>query len=226
MKSNKLSRLPPQIILWGGTGQAKVIRPIIEHYGSRVVAVFDDTKELESPFSDVPIYQGYDAFRKWVRTRDPSKIGFCVTIGNPHGGVRIKFHDLLLGDGLRPVHAIHPLAFVAANATLGDGAQILAGAVVAAEVRMGRQCIINTHASVDHECNLGDGVEVGPGATLCGVVQVEAHAWIGAGATILPRLRIGKRAIVGAGAVVTKDVLPGRTVTGVPARLHKRGRKA
>jgi acetyltransferase-like isoleucine patch superfamily enzyme len=47
---------------------------------------------------------------------------------------------------------------------------------------------------------------------------VERGAAIGSGAVILAGVRIGARALVGAGAVVTRDVLPGTTVAGNPAR--------
>jgi UDP-2-acetamido-3-amino-2,3-dideoxy-glucuronate N-acetyltransferase len=47
---------------------------------------------------------------------------------------------------------------------------------------------------------------------------VERGATIGSGATILGGVRIGAGAIVGAGAVVTRDVAPGATVAGNPAR--------
>lgn len=43
-------------------------------------------------------------------------------------------------------------------------------------------------------------------------------AWIGHAAIILKGVTIGDRAIVGAGSVVTRDVAPGQTVAGVPAR--------
>jgi sugar O-acyltransferase (sialic acid O-acetyltransferase NeuD family) len=209
------------MILWGGTGQARVVRPMIEDAGARVVAVIDDTPGLPSPFPDVPVFCGEGGFRQWLagETRRDD-IGFCITIGNPHGRMRLRLHDMLVSMGLEPASVAHSSAVIASNAVIGEGAQILAGAIIQPEAVIGRQCIINTKASVDHECILGDGVEIGPGATLCGAIHVGDGAWVAAGAVVLPRIRIGADAIVGAGAVVTKDVAPGVTVVGVPARPH------
>jgi sugar O-acyltransferase (sialic acid O-acetyltransferase NeuD family) len=209
---------PPIVILYGGTGQAKVVRPIIEDHGAKVVAVFDDTQGLPSPFPDVPIFHGREEFLRWVRGRDRGKIGFCVAIGNPHGRVRIRLHEFLTGEGLRPVTVVHPSAVIYENATIGEGSQVMGGAFIGAEAVIGRQCIVNSMASVDHEDLLEDGVEIAPGATLCGCVYAGVNAWVCAGATVLPRVRIGADAVVGAGAVVTRDVPPGVTVVGVPAR--------
>ena len=49
-------------------------------------------------------------------------------------------------------------------------------------------------------------------------VVLERGCYLGAGATVLSGVRVGAQAIVGAGAVVTRDVEPGVTVAGVPAR--------
>ncbi|MEY4731174.1 MAG: hypothetical protein RL681_120 [Candidatus Parcubacteria bacterium] len=218
----KTNIMLPRIVLWGGTGQAKVVRPIIEQQRSRVVAIVDDTPGLTSPFSDVPIYHGLRGFQKWItQERNRHAIGFCIAIGNPHGRARLRLHDLLVKEGLTSINVIHSSAIIADNAKIGDGAQILAGAIIQPEVVLGRECIINTGASVDHECILEDGVEIAPGAVLAGSVHIETGGWIASGAIVLPRLRVGADAIVGAGAVVTKNV-PARTVVaGVPARHLK-----
>jgi len=68
-----------------------------------------------------------------------------------------------------------------------------------------------------------------PRATADGRLQTEADwtvvptvvkrgASIGSGAAILCGVTIGEHAMIGAGAVVTRDVAPGETVAGVPAR--------
>ena len=95
---------------------------------------------------------------------------------------------------------------------------MLAQALVVADSRLGDVCIVNHKASVDHECILGNGVHLAPGATVCGCVTIGNNVMIGAGSVVLPRLKIGSDALIGAGAVVTKDVPAGSIVVGNPGR--------
>lgn len=209
---------PKRVIMWGATGQAKVVRPILEQSGIELVALFDDTPGLAPPFVDVPLFEGRRDFPSWISKEAAGELGFVVAIGNPHGRVRLQLQEYLMGFGLEPVSVIHPTAWVEPGTIIGAGAQVMAGAIILAEVTLGDQCIVNTRASVDHESVLADGVEIAPGATLCGLVRCETNAWVCAGATVLPRMRIGADAIVGAGAVVRSDIPAATKVVGVPAR--------
>ncbi len=52
-----------------------------------------------------------------------------------------------------------------------------------------------------------------------GKVDIKDNVFIGHGAIILPNVTIGPNAIVAAGAVVSKDVIEGTIVGGVPAKV-------
>jgi UDP-perosamine 4-acetyltransferase len=93
----------------------------------------------------------------------------------------------------------HPAANIGPAVTLGEHTHINAGAFLT-------------------RCTLGDFVTVGPNATICGDVTIGDDVMIGAGAVIRNLLTIGDGAVIGAGAVVVKDVPPGVTVVGNPAR--------
>lgn len=52
-------------------------------------------------------------------------------------------------------------------------------------------------------------------------IVIGQNVWIGGGALILPGITIGDDAIIGAGSIVTRDIPPGATATGNPARMKR-----
>jgi acetyltransferase EpsM len=114
-------------------------------------------------------------------------------------------------------------AVVAPSAKVGGGTIIYPGAVVGTAAHLGNHCIIDKGATLSHDVSLFGFCTVCPGAHLAGHVTCDMGAFIGMGACVLPGVTIGQHAVVGAGAVVLKDVLPGVTVAGVPARIVRGG---
>lgn len=124
--------------------------------------------------------------------------------------------------------------------TVGDETKIGAFVEIQKNARVGRRCKISSHTFICEGVTIEDEVFVGhgvmfindryPRASAAGQLQTEADweviptavrrgASLGSGAVIMCGVTVGEKAVVGAGAVVTRDVPPGATVTGVPARV-------
>src|SRR5262245_44657327 len=131
---------------------------------------------------------------------------------------RIAVFERLRDAGFELPAIVHARASVSPFAALGDGAQVLAGAIVNAGAAVERGAILNTGAIVEHDCRIGAHEHVAPGATLGGEATVGERAHVGMGAVVLQGIEVGAGALVAAGAVVTRDVAPGSRVAGVPAR--------
>ena len=211
-----------ELLLWGATGQAKVLHEALQGTDVGVVALVDQ-RDIVSPLAGIPLLLGEDGFDTWLALRGGAVgLHYAVAIGGGRGTDRLSVAALLSARGLTPLTVVHRTAFVAGTAKLGEGCQVLAQTAVCADAQLGPGVIINTSASVDHDCRIGAGAHLGPGARLAGEVVIGERAFIGTGAIVLPRLRIGADAIVGAGAVVTKDVPANTTVLGTPARpMHR-----
>jgi sugar O-acyltransferase (sialic acid O-acetyltransferase NeuD family) len=208
-----------RFIIWGASGHGKVIKDVIEMNQGKLIAMFDNNKNIQSFSPDIPLYYCEKGLDIWRGQFDSVEgVRAAITIGGSRGADRIKIAKNLLMVGLSLPIVQHPTASISRSAEFGKGCQFLANSVVAVDVRMGDVCIINHGAIVDHECHLGNGVHIAPGATLCGCVSVGDNTMIGAGAIILPRIKIGVNVIIGAGAVVTKNVLNNSVVIGNPAK--------
>jgi UDP-perosamine 4-acetyltransferase len=139
----------------------------------------------------------------------------CVAIGDNMARGRII--EWLTTDGHRLATARSKYAVVSPTATVGEGSHLLPGSVINAATTIGRATIVNTNASIDHDCRVGDFVHVAPGVAIGGAVKIGRRAFVGIGARVLPGLTIGEDSVVGGGAVVVDDVPAGATVVGVPA---------
>jgi acyl carrier protein len=201
-----------EISIYGGGGHARVVADILRAKEIRISPRYEDDIQLvqdsSNQFEAGVILKGRDHF-----STPPNPI--VLAIGSNQ--IRQKIADELVSFNVQYTHVIHPRAIVASSVSIGGGSVILANAVIQLGTVVGMHVIINTSASVDHECKIANFAHVSPNATLCGNVSVGEGAHIGAGATVIEGMRIGKWATVGAGAVVIRNVDDYETVVGCPA---------
>ncbi len=77
---------------------------------------------------------------------------------------------------------------------------------------------INNLCHIAHNVVIGRNVIITAQVNISGSTLIEDHVWIGPNASLRGHQKIGKGAIIGTGAVVTRDVPPGETWVGNPAK--------
>lgn len=208
------------LLILGAGGHAKVLVEALLADGALIAGLLDaDPARLGDNVLGVPVI-GEDRTAEDFPCDAVRLVNGIGSIGLPTLRRAIFEKFSVRGYGFATV--IHPSAVVASDAELGEGAQIMAGAVLQPGCHIGSNAIINTRASVDHDCTVGDHTHIAPGVTISGGVTIGSGCHVGTGATVIQGVRIGDGSVVGAGAVVTKDVAAGVTVVGVPAKVVKR----
>ena len=138
-------------------------------------------------------------------------------------------HQTDIGAGTK----IWQFVVILANARLGSDCNICSHCLIEGDVEIGNRVTIKSGVQIWNGMRVGNDVFIGPNVTFANdkypkskninfeqlTTRIEDGTSIGGGATILPGIYIGAGATVGAGAVVTKNVSPGTTVVGNPARI-------
>jgi sugar O-acyltransferase (sialic acid O-acetyltransferase NeuD family) len=205
-----------RLALLGASGHGKVVADAAIASGWDQLEFFDDRWPALATVGDYPVNGDVQELLEQLDRFD----AVFVSIGECR--IRWQKQQVLRDAGASVATIVHPNAWVSPSARIGPGTVVMAGAVVQAGAIVGESCIINTGASVDHDCFLGAAVHVAPGARLAGEVEVGDHCWIGLGACIRQGVRMGKDVMVGAGAVVVKDFGDDLTLVGCPARPMNR----
>jgi UDP-perosamine 4-acetyltransferase len=204
------------LIVIGSGGHARVLIDTLCRLGANILFITErDRTKMGAEVLGVRV-AGEDAL---IHDHSPDSVLLVNGIGSADSlRLRNRIRLEWIENGYNFATIVHPAATVSELARLLPGAQIMAGAVIQSGAQIGRDTIVNTSASVDHDCLVGECVQISPGVTLCGNVVVGDLAHIGAGAVVIQGIQIGRQALVGAGSVVVRNVDDDQTVVGNPAK--------
>lgn len=209
----------PKLVVWGASGHAKVIADIIQLNGDfQIVGYLDDVNSNchGQTFYGYPILGGKEQLDKLLESGIEHII---IGVGNCHA--RYTLSKLVHSRGFKFTNAIHPRSIIARDVCIGEGSVTVAGAVVNPGSKLGKHVIVNTCASVGHDCTIQDAVHIAPGVRVGGHSTIGEKSWIGIGSALRDHVTIGKNCIIGAGTVVIKDIPDNVLAYGVPAKIIK-----
>ena len=191
---------------------------------------------------DAAVEIGQDArIEPWTILEGTTVIGQESVVG-PNAHVR----DSRIGARTHLWASVVEASIVAEDVQIGPYAHLRPGSEIGPRCRIGNFAEIKKsrlgagtqqhHFSYIGDATVGDDVNIGAGSVTAnydGVAKhrtsIEDRVKLGVDTMMVAPVTIGEGATTGAGSVVTRDVAPGKTVVGIPARpieLRRRSKRA
>lgn len=215
---NRLNLQSKPWVLLGAGGHASVVLALLRELQCEVLGVSDPALLSQSvlQWQGLPVFDDATVLAKHLPTTVflANGVGFVQT-PEPRQGV----FDTYAQMGFVFPALVHPFSWVAADVLVGEGVQIMAGAVVQTGAQLGANTLVNTGARIDHGCQIGPHSHVACGAIICGNVHLGTHTFIGAGAVMIQGIGLGDHCTVGAGSVVLHSHGNHHRLVGSPARV-------
>lgn len=147
-----------KLLILGAGGYGRTVADVAAQMGLyETIAFLDDGQtgpHILGPCADFDKFPGWHIYPAF---------GDCA--------IRWSWVRKLTGEGITVPTLIHPRAYVSPTAKIGPGTVILPGAMVGTGVTVGAGCILNMGSVTDHDCSLGSGCHLAPGA----IVKAENH---------------------------------------------------
>lgn len=155
-----------------------------------------------------------------IREHNPTQADnalYLVCLGD--GRPRTQLRRDLESRGALFATLVFPEVTSASDLSTSRNSIFLGACSISNNVSLGNDLLIQGFAIVGHDVVVGDGCTISNHAFIGGNARLGSFCTIHPHAVVLPHVVIGEGAVVGAGTVVIKNVPPGATVFGVPAKI-------
>ena len=181
-----------KILVYGSREFGQVVRDLASQCGYAFAGFIDD------------LNRGVGILGAWsevTRSHAPMSHAVAVAVGYRHLRERRALYERVRSQGYATPALIHPRAYVRDPVSVGEGAFIMAGAVVDVGASVGAFAVVWPGATINHHSRVGGNTFVSPNAAVCGHSSVGEDCFIGAGATIVDHQSVPAGSFVKAGSV-------------------------
>jgi len=169
----------------GGYGRLALDVLIAGGFEASIIGFYDDAHaELPDKVRGIPVFGDIGTLKSMLSVE-----AVHVVVAITDNATRLRIANSIRGLGARFFTAVHPAAYVSAEAVVGDGSVLAAGAVVHPNSAVGSHCYVGAQAVVDRDAVIGAGV------------------WVSTGAVVGPGARVGVRAVLGQNSSVGRKAV-------------------
>lgn len=170
-----------RLLIYGSKEFAHTVADLVRHCGHELVGMVDD-------FNSGPQILG--TFDTVVHAFPPSEYGFAIAVGYADIPGRWAVWQKIFAKGYRAPALIHPRAYVADTAQVGEGCMVMAAAIVDVRAKLDELAVVWPGSCINHDVVVGSNTFVSPGVTICGASRIGSNTFIGAGTVIADHCEI------------------------------------
>jgi len=189
-----------KLAIIGAGGHGKVVGEIALLNKYKIIHFFDDEIEKIKNFP-FTISGNLDYLVNHLKDYD----SFFVAIGDNQK--RYNKLEWLKKQKKNIINLIHPKSTISKFSSLGLGISVMANAVINPGTFIKEGVIINSSASIDHDCMIECFSHISPNCSLSGNVRVGKFTHLGTGTSVHPGINIGNNVKTAVGSKVYKNIL-------------------
>lgn len=183
-------------LIYGSNDFAVTLKDFLLYHEMNFSGFIDDfrtDKEICGTFKDI------------CQQCSPQEYEIILGIGYKNLNARRNLMQEVKNNNFRLKTLIHKNSYVRCLENIGEGAIIMANAVVDANAIIGSGAVLWPKASVNHDSFVGTNTFLSPSVTVCGFVSIGNDCFIGAGSTIVDRVSIPDGTFIRAGELYFKN---------------------
>ena len=196
-----------KIVIIGIGTTAYSVANILRENRNFSIAGFVGNADEESRFNSGPLKKDYSFLGDrsvLSKLSNEGITGFVAAIGD--NSAREKAFYEASEKGLVAINVISKQAIVNNSCIMGKGIIISPGANIGPGVIIDDNVVIESSVVIDVNSMISSNVYIGPGAILCGEVQIRKNVSIGAGVIIEAGREVGKNQMISAGSIIREDL--------------------
>jgi len=202
------------LLIYGAGGLGREVLSLVSSLeGFQPLGFLDDGLKKNTDVNGLKILGGLEVLDSFDHA-----VNLVIAMGDPSVKAALR-RKLDLSRVHFPVIR-HPSVIIQNNDTIriGAGCILCAGSIFTTDIIIGDHVLVNLNCTVGHDAAIGSFSSLMPGVNVAGCVTIGEEVLIGSGSNVLNQVRLGDQSIIGMGSVVIRDVAPGITVAGVPAK--------